>query len=69
MPRDSIEKRAADRLAYECSRMIDQQVLGERSGVADALLDYANIGGVGGPNSIPEWQEQYLKRRNEQSNG
>lgn len=55
----SFDKKAADRLAYNCCRMIEQRVLGERSGVGDALLDYLKIGFMGGPQSVPDWMEQY----------
>ena len=57
------DKIAADKLAYECSRLIDRGVLDSRSGVADALLNYLNVGGLGGPSTVPQWQEEYLQTK------
>ena len=51
--------RAADRLAYECCKAIQRRDVGERSGIGDALLDYLNIGHLGGPPDVPTWMEDY----------
>lgn len=48
----------ADALAYECAKLISSGVLDMRSGVADELLDYLEIGS-GGHASVPEWISEY----------
>lgn len=53
-------KRAADSLAYQCAIAVRQGRIGTRSGIADALLDYLDIGGPGGPKSVSEWIKQYV---------
>jgi hypothetical protein len=53
-----MDKRAADKLAYEVAKCIERGVIGTRSGPADALLDYLNIGN-GEFKSVPQWVEFY----------
>jgi hypothetical protein len=56
---NGFDKRAADRLAREVARLIDIRIVGSRSAVADALLDYLQVGGIEGPKSVPEWCEAH----------
>ena len=42
-----IEQIAADRMAYAIACLVRLGVIDERSMAADAMLDYARIGGVG----------------------
>lgn len=48
-----------DRLAYAVAKAVMRGEYGSRSSVADALLDYLNVGGIGGPKTVLEWIEQY----------
>jgi hypothetical protein len=50
---------AADRLAYSVAKLVVRGVLDTRSGPADELLVYLNVGGVNGPASVPEWIVMY----------
>ena len=50
---------SADRLAYQVARLVHLRVIGERSGASDALLDYLNVGGIGGPSNVPDWMKEY----------
>lgn len=56
--------RAADRLAYECARIIQAGHLDSRSGIGDALLDYLEIGAPGGPSDVPAWIRKYESKQN-----
>jgi hypothetical protein len=56
---DNIEKRGADRLAYECAKTITNGKLDSRSGIADALLDYLSIGTPNCPTDVPTWMKSY----------
>lgn len=58
-----IDKIGADRLAYECARQVMACNIGSRSGIGDALLDYLRIGHPGGPESVPEWMEEYESKK------
>lgn len=51
--------RGADALAYQCARLIIGGHLDSRSGVADALLNYLDVGGLSGPKDVPTWMKQY----------
>ena len=51
----------ADKLAYEVARAIERGTIRTRSAIDDALLDYLNIGGVGGPDTVPAWMEEYQR--------
>lgn len=53
------KKIGADRLAYEVAMMIIRNEIDSRSSVADALLDYMEIGTSGKPQSVHEWIEKY----------
>jgi len=53
---------AADALAYACARTVCDGLLNARSQIADALLDYLNIG-CGGPDDVPSWMRQYEQRQ------
>lgn len=59
-------RRAADALAYECAKAVRSGRLDARSGIADALLDYLDVGGLGGPMDVLTWMEDY--ERNEKQN-
>jgi len=61
--RIAFDKLAADRLAYEVAKCIERGVIGTRSGPADALLDYLEIGQPGGFQSVPEWVARYEAKR------
>lgn len=61
---NSLQKRAADRLAYAVAICVARRFLDERSAPADALLDYLEIGQPGGPLSVPQWIEQYEAANN-----
>ena len=52
-------KRGADRLAYAVARCVMSGALDARSGPADALLDYLEIGTSEGCNSVPDWMKKY----------
>ena len=56
-----IDKVGADRLACACVKLIQSNQLDTRSEVADALLDYLDIGGSSGCKSVPEWLIVYNK--------
>lgn len=51
--------RAAERLAYECAKLIQMRRLDARSAVGDALLDYLEIGSMDGPPDVPTWIQDY----------
>lgn len=53
------QRRAADRLAYAVAKCVERGVLDARSGPADALLDYLQIGQTDGHQSVPEWVAEY----------
>lgn len=53
------DKRAADALAYACAKAIRMGLIPTRSAIDDALLDYLNIGGFGGPIDVPTWMDGY----------
>jgi hypothetical protein len=55
----SMHKKKADNLAYFVGRLVVNGHLDARSGAADALLEYLNIGGVDGPSTVPEWLESH----------
>jgi hypothetical protein len=55
----AIHKKKADNLAFFVGRLVVNGHLDARSGAADALLEYLNIGGVDGPSTVPEWLESY----------
>ncbi len=59
-PRDQI---GADRLAAAVARLVSSRSVDARSEAADALLDYLDVGGVGGPSDVPAWLAQYEKRQ------
>lgn len=61
--RRAVKERAADALAYECARAVRSGRLDARSGIADALLDYLDIGGCGGPADVGEWMRDYEKKQ------
>lgn len=56
------DKRGADRLAYECARAVTGGKIDSRHPIADALLDYLDIGCVGGPSTVPEWMDAYCRK-------
>jgi hypothetical protein len=58
-----IRSRAADRLAYAVAKCIEFGMLNSRSGPADALLDYLEIGSTYGCNTVPEWMAEYERRK------
>jgi len=49
----------ADRLAYMCAKAIMRGDIRTRSAIDDALLDYLEVGGVGGPPDVPSWVDEY----------
>ena len=51
--------RGADRLAYQVATAIMRGSIAARTGIADALEDYLEIGSTDGPTTVPEWIEQY----------
>lgn len=53
---------SADRLAFEVGLTIQTRTCNARSRVADALLDYLCVGNPGGPETVPEWMEQYSRK-------
>lgn len=53
------DRRGADRLAYECALAVRAGKIDSRHPVADALLDYLDVGCVGGPTSVMEWMALY----------
>jgi len=55
---------AADKLAYEVARLVLNNRLDSRSGASDALLIYLNIGGIDGPDSVPQWVKEYEELNN-----
>lgn len=55
----SVRSRGADALAYQCALLVMRGLLDSRSGVADALLNYLNVGGLDGPKDVPEWMRAY----------
>lgn len=59
-------RRAADALAYECAKAVRSGRLDARSGIADALLDYLDVGGLGGPTDVSSWMRDY--EQNEKPN-
>lgn len=63
----AFDKRAADKLAYEVAKCIERGFIGTRSGPSDALLNYLNVGGLGGPKSVPEWIENYELKESQES--
>ena len=66
------DKRAADALAYACAVAIRRGLIPTRSeAIDDALLDYLNIGGFGGPMDVPTWMEGYERAQspNDQGSG
>ncbi len=66
------KRRAANALAYECAKAVCSGRLDARSGIADALLDYLDVGGSGGPTDVRSWMvdyEQNEKRRTNLSGG
>ncbi len=48
-----------DRLAYAVAKKIQKGQIRTRTPISDALEDYLNIGGVGGPLGVLEWIEEY----------
>ncbi len=52
-------RRKADRLAYHCANAVARRVVGSRSAIGDALLDYLEVGGMDGPKTVPEWVEKH----------
>ena len=56
---DKIKQIGADRLAYEVCRLVQNRVIGTRSAAGDALLDYLEIGHVGGPRDVPSWMDKF----------
>ena len=58
-PRDRI---GADRLAAAVARLVSNRAIDARSEAADALLDYLDVGGVGGPPDVPTWLRRYEAR-------
>lgn len=61
-------RRAADALAYECAKAVRSGRLDGRSGIADALLDYLNVGGFGGPLDVHAWMENYERDQKQNTN-
>jgi hypothetical protein len=61
---DTVKEIGADRLAYECAKLIEAGHLDTRSGMADALLDYLDIGHPGGAKDVPTWMESYKNQHN-----
>jgi hypothetical protein len=55
----AFSKIAADRLAYAVAKCVERGSLDSRSGPADALLNYLEIGGIGGFQSVPDWVADY----------
>lgn len=53
---------AADALAYACARAVCEGFLDSRSNIADALLDYLEIGS-GGHNDVPSWMAEYEAKK------
>jgi hypothetical protein len=51
----------ADRLAYECAKLIQSGKLDSRSLVGDALLDYMEIGHPDKPQDVPTWMDNFDK--------
>jgi hypothetical protein len=73
---DSFNKMGADALAYAVARSIERGCINSRSEIGDALLEYLEIGHIDGPNSVPEWIDQYetkiesrIAKSPEQKNG
>lgn len=62
-------RRAGDRLAYAVAKCIERGALNSRSGPADALLDYLEIGSTGGPQSVPEWVAAYEAHEQKTNSG
>lgn len=60
------DRRAANALAYECAKAVRSGRLDARSGIADALLDYLDVGAFDGPTDVPSWMLDY--ERNEKRN-
>lgn len=61
LTQNQFAKRAADALAYACATTVKRGLIGSRSSIADALLDYLDVGGVGGPRDVCEWIDAYEK--------
>lgn len=54
------QKIAADKLAYAVAKCVERGALNERSGPADALLDYLEIGNRPDSfTSVPQWVAWY----------
>lgn len=51
--RRTVRERAADRLAVAVARLIEIRALDARSEAGDALLDFLEVGGLGGPKDVP----------------
>lgn len=58
----AFDKRGADRLAYECARSVMGGKIDSRHPIADALLDYLNVGCPGGPSTVPEWMDAHERK-------
>lgn len=54
-----LAKESSDRLAFCVGKLVCSGAIDSRSGAADELLVYLNIGGVNGPSSVPEWMTNY----------
>lgn len=55
-----VKEIGANRLAYECSKLIICDQLDSSSAVADAVIDYLDIGHPDGPVNVPSWMEDYV---------
>lgn len=51
----------ADALAYACAKAVAEGRIDSRSQIADALLDYLDIG-CGGHPDVPSWMAEYERR-------
>ena len=62
-------KSAADKMCYEVFLSVKLGLLRTRTRLSDAAECYADIGGLDGPPTVPQWIENYERTHDENTDG